>query len=118
MSERRRAKRTKMVLPVKVTVSGTIHLAHTFDLTYVGARLGGLHADLTSGQIVWLHRGSKKAKFKVAWVQQISPNEVHAGVQSLEQQNNFWGVDLSESERESRANVDALMELVSTKAKA
>src|ERR1700733_11563404 len=56
MAEHRKNKRTKMVLPVKVSISGATHLAHTFDLTYVGARIGGLHADLKPDQVVSLQR--------------------------------------------------------------
>jgi hypothetical protein len=115
MAEQRKAKRTKMVLPVKVSIAGVTHLAHTFDLTYVGARLGGLRAELKVGQIISLQRGSKKANFKVCWVQQLSPTEVQAGVQAVELQNNFWGVDLSETEREGKSNVDALMSLMAMK---
>jgi hypothetical protein len=117
MSEKRKSKRTKMVLPVKVSISGTTHLAHTFDITYVGARLGGLHTELKQGQIISLQRGSQKANFKVMWVQQVGPNETQAGVQATEQQNNFWGVDLSEQDRENKSNVDALMALMSSKVK-
>jgi len=117
MSERRKSKRTKMVLPVKVTIGGTTHLAHTFDLTYVGARLGGLHTELKQGQTISLQRGAKKANFKVMWVQQLSPTELQAGIQVLEQQNNFWGIDLSEAENEGRSNVEALMSLMAPKSK-
>jgi hypothetical protein len=116
MSERRKSKRTKMVLPVKVSISGTTHLAHTFDLTYAGARLGGLHTTLKSGQIISLQRGSQKANFKVMWVQELGPNEIQAGIQAVEQQNNFWGIDLSEADRE-KSNVDALMALMAPKEK-
>jgi hypothetical protein len=114
MAEQRKSKRTKMVLPVKVSISGATHLAHTFDLTYVGARIGGLHAELKVDQIISLQRGSKKANFRVVWVQQLSPNEVQAGVQAVDMQSNFWGVDLSDQER-SGGNVDALMSLMSAK---
>src|ERR1700685_4099731 len=74
MAEQRKNKRTKMVLPVKVSISGATHLAHTFDLTYVGARIGGLHTELKTDQIISLQRGSKKANYCVIWVQQLSPN--------------------------------------------
>jgi len=118
-AERRKSKRTKMVLPVKLSIGGSTHLAHTFDLTYVGARLGGLHVELKSGEIVSLQRGAKKANFRVMWVSQIAPNEIQAGVQAVEQQNNFWGIDLSEQEREGKsANLDALMSVMSPKEKA
>jgi len=114
--ERRKAKRTKMVLPVKLTACGSLHLAHTCDLTYTGAKLGGLHTELKQGEIVSVQRGSKKANFKVVWVQQLGPNEVQVGLQALERQTNFWGIDLSDNERDSKANVDALMALVKPKA--
>jgi len=114
--ERRREKRTKMVLPVKLSISGASHLAHTCDLTYTGARVGGLHKELKTGEIVSLQRGSKKAKFKVVWVQQLGATEIHVGLQALERQTNiFWGVDLSEHERDARNNVDALMALMGKK---
>jgi hypothetical protein len=114
MAEQRKNKRTKMVLPVKVSISGATHLAHTFDLTYVGARIGGLHAELKPDQIICLQRGSKKANFRVIWVQQLGPNEVQAGVQAVDMQSNFWGVDLSEQEKEGH-NIDALMSLMAPK---
>jgi len=113
--ERRKAKRTKMVLPVKLTLGGTTHLAHTCDLTYSGARVGGLHSELKNGEVVCLHRGSKKANFKIVWVQQLGPNEIQIGLQATEKQTNFWGVDLSEQDRDSKSNVDALMALVTKK---
>jgi hypothetical protein len=117
-SERRKSKRTKMVLPVKVSIGGATHLAHTFDLTYVGARLGGLHVELKTGDIIALQRGAKKASFRVMWVTQMSPSEIQAGVQAVEQQSNFWGIDLSEQEREGKSsNVDALMSLMAVKEK-
>jgi hypothetical protein len=107
--ERRKAKRTKMVLPVKVSVSGASHLAHTCDLTCLGARLGGLHTELKKGETVSLQRGSKKANFKVIWVQHLGANEVHVGLQAVAKQSNFWGIDLPQPEREAKNNVDALM---------
>jgi hypothetical protein len=114
--ERRKAKRTKMVLPVKVAISGASHLAHTYDLTYNGARLGGLRAELKKGEIVSLQRGSKKANFKVIWIQQLAPNEVQVGLEAVDRQTNiFWGVDLSEQERDAKSNVDALMALMGKK---
>jgi hypothetical protein len=114
MAEQRKNRRTKMVLPVKVSISGATHLAHTFDLTYVGARIGGLHTELKKDQIIALQRGSKKANFRVIWVQQLSPHEVQAGVQAIEKQSNFWGVDLSDHEKENH-NIDALMSLTAPK---
>ena len=96
-----------MVLPVKLSVSGASHLAHTCDLTSLGARLGGLHTELKMGEIVSLQRGPKKADFKVVWIQQLGSNEIHVGLQAVAKQNNFWGVDLTQSEREAKCTADA-----------
>ena len=91
-----------MVLPVKVVIAGTTYLAHTFDVTSVGARLGGLSAELKKGQTITLQRGTKKAQFQVMWVTALSPKEIQAGIQAIEQPNNFWGIDLAEQELENK----------------
>jgi hypothetical protein len=111
MLNQRTSPRRKMVLPVKVTLDTVNHLAHTVDITNTGARLGGLRTQLQPGMIVTLHRGSKKAKFRIAWIRQIAPNEQQAGIVSLELQNNFWGVDLSDQEH--KQDVKAFMTLLS-----
>jgi hypothetical protein len=103
--ERRKAKRTKVVLPVKVSASGASQLAHTCDLTYTGARIGGLHTELKKGEVVSLQRGSKKANFKVVWVQQLGPKEIQVGLHAMQRQNNlFWGVDLPDQNRETKTD--------------
>jgi hypothetical protein len=111
MLNQRTSPRRKMVLPVKVTLDTVNHLAHTVDITHTGARLGGLRAQLQPGMIVTLQRGSKKAKFRIAWIRQIAPNEQQAGIVSVEPQNNFWGVDLSDQEHTQ--DVKAFMTLLS-----
>ena len=102
-----------MVLSVTVSLDKVTYLAHTIDITHTGARIGGLRAGLQSGMIISLQRGSNKAKFRIAWIRQVAPNELQAGVESLELQNNFWGVDLSEK-REAKNDVQALMTMLST----
>ena len=109
--ERRKSKRTKMVLPVKVSLSGTTYLAHTCDLNRRGARIGGLRSLLQPGETVCLQRGSKKANFKVVWIQQLDTNEVQVGLQAQDLQANFWGIDLPAHENEKKNKVDALMAL-------
>jgi len=113
--ERRKSKRTKMVLPVKVTLSGSTYLAHTCDLTRNGARVGGLRSTLQPGETVCLQRGSKKANFKVIWIQQLGTNEVQVGLQAQDLPINFWGIDLSQQESEKKSQMDALMALFAKK---
>lgn len=106
-----------MVLPVKVSIDQTTHLAHTVDITAAGARLGGLRAQLQPGTIVELQRGSRRAKFQVKWIQQLGSNETHIGVESRDPLEKFWGVDLHDHERESQKDIEALMTLLSSGSK-
>jgi hypothetical protein len=113
MLNKRTSPRRKMVLPVKVTLDQVNHLAHTVDITHTGARLGVLRTQLQPGMIITLQRGSKKAKFRIAWIRQLTPNELQAGVESLELHKNFWGVDLSDQERVAKEDLKAFMTLLS-----
>ena len=98
-----------MVLPVKVSIDKVALLAYTVDITDGGARLGGLRTHLQLGMIVSLQRGSHKAKFRIAWVRELAPNELQAGVECLEPNSNFWGVNLSDREDEVKKDMQALM---------
>jgi hypothetical protein len=113
MLEKRKSSRRKMVLSVKVSIDEVTHLAHTIDITHTGARLAALRTQLQPGMIISLQRGSKKAKFRIAWTRQVASNELQAGVESLALQNNFWGVDLSDGERDAKKDVQALMTILS-----
>ena len=117
MLEKRQSPRRKMVLPVKVSIDRVTHLAHTVDITNTGARLGALRTQLQPGMIISLQRGSHKAKFRVAWIRQLAPNEVQAGVECLEPQNNFWGVDLCDPEGESKKDMQKFLSLISDRSK-
>src|SRR2546423_8168512 len=113
MLERRKTRRKKMVLPVKVSMFGSAQFAHTLDITASGARLGSLRSELKAGEIIVLHRGAKKAKFRISWVQQVNSKELQAGIEALEPRENFWGVDLTAEEREEKKNSEMLMTLLS-----
>lgn len=106
-----------MVLPVKILVDQTMHLAHTVDITGAGARIGGLREKLQQGAVIELQRGSRKAKFSVRWVRSLGPNEIQIGIESSELQDKFWGVDLSAQDPESKKEMDALMSLLSSGSK-
>ena len=116
MLNKRKLLRRKMVLPVKVSVDKVTHLAHTVDITSTGARLVAYRAPLQSGTIIGLQRGSKKAQFRVEWVKPLSPNELQAGIELLEPQNNFWGVNLSD-DVDAKKNTEALISLLSRPSK-
>src|ERR1700680_2540668 len=94
MLNKRKSPRRKMVLPVKVSIDKATHLAHTLDITPRGARLGALRTQLKPGTIITLQRGTKKAEFRVEWIKQLGPNELQAGIESLEPQNSFFGASI------------------------
>lgn len=114
MFEKRKSPRRKMVLPVKVSTDKVTLLAYTVDITDTGARVGGLRSQLQLGMIVSLQRGSHKAKFRIAWLRDLAPNEVQAGVECLEPRSNFWGVNLSDYENEVKTDMQALMTLLTS----
>jgi len=118
MLDKRKSTRKKMVLPVKVSIDAVTHLAHTMDITQSGARLGALRTELQSGAIVVLQRGSQRAKFQIVWTKQLAPNELQAGIESLQPQGNFWGVDLSADSREAKKeSQQAFLSLLSSRSK-
>jgi hypothetical protein len=114
MLEKRKSPRRKMVLPVKVSTDKGTLLAYTVDITDSGARLGGLRTQLQLGMVVSLQRGSDKAKFRIAWLRELAPNELQAGVECLEPLSNFWGVNLSDRENEAKKDMQALMTLLTS----
>jgi hypothetical protein len=113
MLEKRKNNRRKMVLPVKVMIDQVTHLAHTVDITESGARLGALRTELKPGTVISLQRGSQRAKFQIAWVRQLAPTELQAGIESLQPQSSFWGVDLSQAPETKKESQQALMTLFS-----
>ena len=114
MLEKRKSPRRKMVLPVKVSADKVTLLAYTVDISDSGARLGGLRTQLQLGTIVSLQRGSDKAKFRVAWLRELAPNELQAGVECLEPRSNFWGVNLSDRENEAKKDMQVLITLLTS----
>jgi hypothetical protein len=107
--EKRRHQRHKMVLPVRVWLDGSygaseeFQLARTLDITQAGARLGGLRTQLTPGQVITLQRGRQKMQFCIKWTKQLTRNEIQAGIESLEPERNFWGLETSEESKFSFA---------------
>jgi hypothetical protein len=95
-----RYKRTKMVLPLRFwpdVDNGQEcgpQLAHTVDISPVGGRLGGIRIPLQAGQNILLQRGQNKFQFRVIWTNQIGPDEIRAGIESVSFERRIWGVDL------------------------
>jgi hypothetical protein len=107
--EKRNSRRSKMVLAVKVSLDAATHLVHTLDITDTGAQLGGLRAQLEPGMMISSQRGRQKAKFRIAWIRQLAPNELRAGVESLEPKKKIWGLELSDRKDGCNKYTNAVM---------
>ena len=118
MREKRQGKRAKTVLPLRVWLgrsNGDFHLVHTLDISEEGARVGGVHIELQPGQIITIERGRKKAKFRVQWTKQLRPNEIRAGIESLEPGKNVWELDISNKQKATGLHQQFWMHLVYAK---
>jgi len=93
----RRDRRIQTLLPVRVYGTDAegkpfVRLAHTVDVSFSGARVGGIHVPLKPGDMVGVQRGPDKARFRVVWVGKMGTrNAGELGLLSLEPQKRIWG---------------------------
>jgi hypothetical protein len=57
---------------------------------------------------------SNNSLFRVEWIRELASNELQAGIESVEPQNNFWGVNLSDRELEAKKEMQTLLTLLSS----
>jgi len=94
----RRGNRTKAVLPVKVKGTDKAgkafeDLAHTLDVTAVGARLGGIRHELKLQDEVTVFYRQRKTQFRVVWIKKMQgTSEFQIGLQALSQDKEGWGL--------------------------
>jgi hypothetical protein len=100
MSQKRKESRISAVLPVRIARTKDsngeqVIIAHTYEISPEGARLGGVQEDLSVGEIVTLDRRGRWARFSVCWK---AENGIF-GLQCLEPDRDIWDL---ESEFEAR----------------
>ena len=100
MSQKRKKSRINAVVPVRIArtkdSSGEqVIIAHTYDISPEGARVGGVQEYLSVGEIVTLDRRGRWARFSVCWK---AENGIF-GLQCLEPDRDIWDL---ESEFEAR----------------
>src|SRR5262245_48415334 len=67
----RREKRLHVAVPVKLFLdadSSNHQLCCTYEISLVGARLMAVSGITKEGQIIWLQRHNRRAKYKVVWI--------------------------------------------------
>ena len=97
---KRRQKRIRIKLPVQVSPPAHREdswLAHTVDISILGARLIGKADRLHLGELVELSCGLRRAMFRVIWIGLAStPLQDQVGLECLNPESNIWDLDLSE----------------------
>jgi hypothetical protein len=102
----RRGTRTKAVLPVKIkgkdsTGNTFEELAHTLDVTTVGARLGSIRHELNLLEEITVFYRQRKMQFRVVWIKKMKgTSEFQIGLQAVTQEKEAWGLN-SQQEQDS-----------------
>lgn len=100
---KRRASRTKAVLPVRVKGRDSAgkafeEIAHTLDVTPTGVRLGSMRRQLTVADEVTVFYRQRKMQFRVVWTRKMQgSSEFQVGLQALTQENDAWGMSFAET---------------------
>lgn len=94
----RREKRLHVAVPVKVFLAGDSanhQLCCTYEISMVGARLVAVSGITKVGQVIWLQRHSRRAKYKVIWIGNHGTEHANQiGVEVLEPTNVIWENEL------------------------
>lgn len=98
--KQRRGARTKAVLPVRIKGKDSAghafeDLVHTLDVNAGGVRLGSVRRELTVNDEITVFYRQRKMQFRVVWIKQLKgTSEFQAGLQSVVQEKDAWGVSL------------------------
>lgn len=105
MTEQRPEPRIAAELPVRVFGMGAdehpfFQNAQAINISQDGALLSGIEHQLKVGDIIGVQHGTKKARFKVAWVVEGGPSQkLQVGVQLLSDQECPWKEWLTSTEK-------------------
>ena len=114
----KRRKRSKMVVAARISsadAGASDQLVHTLDVSASGAQLGGIREPLSPGDVLTVQRNHKKAKCKVIWVRRLGPAEMQIGIELVDADERFWGLDLSHEKEGAEATKSLLALLAKCK---
>lgn len=116
-ANKRRQNRTKAVFPVKVKGKDAAgasfeDMAHTLDVTPLGARLGSVRREMQVLDLVTVWYRKRKMEFRVVWIKKLKgSSEYQIGLQALAQERDVWGLNPADfpahQETASAASVSA-----------
>ena len=96
---KRKKQRTKMVVPIRVRLTGAKdshapQMAHTLDATENGVRLAGFRGELNIGDAIEIQHQHKRAMFRVVWVKVLEKSsEKQVGAECTEPDKDIWAVE-------------------------
>jgi PilZ domain len=92
--EKRHEKRLHLAVPVKVfpdVASIESQNCCTYEISATGARLVMPPGIKSVGQMIWLQRQNRRARYRVAWIGQDGTSQQgQVGVETLEPGNVIW----------------------------
>ena len=90
----RQEQRIHIAVPVKVFPdirTADWQTCCTYEISALGARLASMPGINKVGQVIWIQRLNRRAKFKVIWIGQSGTSQAgQVGVESLEPGNVIW----------------------------
>jgi hypothetical protein len=90
----RQEQRLHLAIPVKVSPDMRAtewHSCCTYEISLLGARLNALPGISKVGQVIWVQRQNRRAKYKVIWIGQSGTSQAgQVGVESMEPGNVIW----------------------------
>jgi hypothetical protein len=91
---KRRKQRKKMVVPVRVKLVGSDsppEMACTLDASESGVKLAGYHGECKPEDVIEIHRGHRRAQFRVVWVKDLpNSSEKQLGAACVQPDKNIW----------------------------
>jgi hypothetical protein len=92
--EPRQEPRVHIAIPVKVfpdTKGVESYSCCTYEISLLGARLAALPAVTKVGQVIWIQRQNRRARYKVIWIGEAGTAHAgQVGVETLEPANVIW----------------------------
>ena len=97
--ERRSARRTKMVVGLRVPGHSqtTDKLVHTLNISSLGAKIGAMREWIQPGSIITLQRKHARVQCQVMWSRSVGPGEIQMGIEFMGSKGHFWGLDLEDN---------------------
>jgi len=81
-------------------------LAHTLDVTTVGARLGAIRHEMNVLDEVTVFYRQRKRQFRVVWIKKLQgTSEFQIGLQALTQEKEAWGLGQEQQHAPARLSV-------------